>query len=75
MIENHGFYPVLFRTGESKNSRSIEREFFYPSRQAWYIITQYACISSTRQRRVVSHHTVGVYIKFCRLDEVISKEI
>ena len=37
--------------------------FFYPSRQAWYIITQYACISSTRQRRVVSHHTVGVYLK------------
>ena len=56
--------------GEPKNSRSSEREFFYPSRQAWYIITTQSCISSTRRCRVVSHHTFRCALKICRLDDI-----
>ena len=46
--ENLTKVDVVPLRGVDKNSRSKEREFFYPSRQAWYIITTQACISSTR---------------------------
>ena len=42
--------------------------FFYPSRQAWYIITRQRVYHQQRQAVVVSHHTAGVY--FCRLDDI-----
>ena len=37
-----------------KNSRSFEREFFYPSRQAWHIIT--------RQRVYHQHGNAVLYL-------------
>ena len=50
--------------GEPKNSCSSEREFFYPSRQAWYIITTQSCISSPKAYII----TRSVYL--CRLDDI-----
>ncbi len=45
---------TLFSSGAPKNPRSWKRAFFYPSRQAWYIITTKSCISSPQG---VYHHT------------------
>ena len=47
-----------------KNPRSSERGFFYPSRQAWHIITTQSCISSPQAYII----TRSVY--FCRLDDI-----
>ena len=67
---------VRFPSPAPKNSKSSDLEFFYPSRQAWYIIE-----GITRLLRVIPSYIInngkpllyiitpsGVY--FCRLDDI-----
>ena len=53
----------------SKKLSFFEREFFYPSRQAWYIITTQSCISLPHKCGVY-HHTFRCVLKICRLDDI-----
>ena len=60
--------PVRLWLAAPKNPRSSERGFFYPSRQAWYIITR---------QRVYHQHGIAVLylitplgVYFCRLDDI-----
>ena len=56
--------PVRIWLAAPKNTRSRERVFFYPSRQAWYIITTQSCISSPKAYII----TRSVYL--CRHDDI-----
>ena len=54
------FKHILFVSLSSnypKNTRSLERVFFYPCRQAWHIITRQRVYHQERIAVVVSHHT------------------
>ena len=57
--------PVQIWVVPPKNSKSPDLEFFYPSRQAWHIITTQSCISSPKAYIITPS---GVYI--CRLDDI-----
>ena len=44
--------------------------FFYPSRQAWYITMRQRVYHQRRQAAFVSHHTFRCVSKNCRLDDI-----
>ena len=60
-VSNYCFYKLSLAISY------IGTRFFYPSRQAWHIITTQSCISLPHECGV-SHRTEGMY--FCRLDDI-----